>query len=545
MSEAYLNNPMLKKAYVKHRWTERQLKEYVRCSQDINYFISTYVKIINLDKGLVPFRLYPFQEEMVNTIHENRYSVIKTCRQAGKTTTAAATILWYVLFNSEYTVAILANKQATAKEILSRVQRAYENLPKWLQQGVLTWNKNSIELENGSQIFASSTASSAIRGYSINFLYLDEFAFVPRNLQEEFFTSVYPTIISGKKTKVVITSTPNGFDLFYKIWTNSVEGRNEYKSFSVNWYDVPGRDEKWKEKTISNTSEEQFRQEFEAEFLGSMNTLISVEKLRTLTFVNPIRQGFEGSLNIYEMPKEEHQYYCVVDTSRGVGIDYSAFLIIDVTEVPYKVVAAYKNNNIDPMFYPDVIHNVATSYNEAHVMVEINDNGQQIVELLHNDLEYENIVFTTVRGRKGVALGGGFAATTQKGIRTTKQVKRVGCSSMKTMIENDKIILNDYDLINELSTFILHNSSFEAEVGSHDDLVMCLVLFSWTTTQELFKEITNTDLRQRLKAEREKLIEEDMLPFGFVDDGSREEDEGIKMDPEPGGFFSGPDTIYW
>jgi hypothetical protein len=520
MSDLYLNNPLLKKAYVPIEYTQEQIEEVIKCSKDINYFIKTYTKIINLDKGLINFDMYPFQEDMSRTIADNRFTVIKTCRQAGKTTTAAAVILWHAIFNDSYTIAILANKLSTAREILSRVQRGYENLPKWLQQGVVTWNKTNIELENGSQIIAASTASSAIRGFSINFLYLDEFAFVPRNIQDDFFTSVYPTIISGTNTKVVITSTPNGFDLFYKIWINSVEGRNEYANFSVSWWDVPGRDDEWREKTIANTSEDQFRQEFEAEFLGSANTLISPNVLRSLTFTTPISSHYEGSLTVYKEPERGGVYFCVVDTSRGVGMDASAFVVIDVSSVPYEVVACYKNNIIDPLVYPDVIHNVVKNYNEAYTLVEINDNGQQIADILHHDYEYEHIIFTSVKGRAGQVIGGGFSSSVQRGVRTTKQVKRIGCSNAKTMIEKEKIKLHDFNLINELSTFIQKGTSYEADIGSHDDLIMCVVLFAWATNQPFFKDLTDTDFRKKLMEDRERLISDDVLPFGFIDDGS-------------------------
>ena len=520
MSDLYLNNPLLKKAYVPIEYTQEQIEEVIKCSKDINYFIKTYTKIISLDKGLINFEMYPFQEDMSRTIADNRFTVIKTCRQAGKTTISAAVILWHAIFNDSYTIAILANKLSTAREILSRVQRGYENLPKWLQQGVVTWNKTNIELENGSQIIAASTASSAIRGFSINFLYLDEFAFVPRNIQDDFFTSVYPTIISGTNTKVVITSTPNGFDLFYKIWINSVEGRNEYANFSVSWWDVPGRDDEWREKTIANTSEDQFRQEFEAEFLGSANTLISPNVLRSLTFTTPISSHYEGSLTVYKEPEKGGVYFCVVDTSRGVGMDASAFVVIDVSSVPYEVVACYKNNIIDPLVYPDVIHNVVKNYNEAYTLVEINDNGQQIADILHHDYEYEHIIFTSVKGRAGQVIGGGFSSSVQRGVRTTKQVKRIGCSTAKTMIEKEKIKLHDFNLINELSTFIQKGTSYEADIGSHDDLIMCVVLFAWATNQPFFKDLTDTDFRKKLMEDRERLISDDVLPFGFIDDGS-------------------------
>ena len=540
MSENYLANPLLKKAYVPVEYTQEQVEEVIKCSKDITYFIREYVKIISLDKGLIPFDLYPFQQKMAETIDHNRFTVIKTCRQAGKTTTAAAVILWHVLFNDSYTIAILANKLSTAREILSRVQRAFENLPKWLQQGVVVWNKTNIELENGSQIIAASTASSAIRGYSINFLYLDEFAFVPRNIQDDFFTSVYPTIISGTNTKVVITSTPNGFDLFYKIWVNSVENRNEYANFSVNWWDVPGRDEEWKKNTIANTSEDQFRQEFDAEFLGSANTLISPNILRALAFTTPISTHYEGSLSVYKEPVENNAYFCIVDTSRGSGIDASAFVVINVSTVPYEVVACYKNNLIDPLIYPEVIYNVVHAYGDAYTLVEINDNGQQIADILHHDLEYENVIFTALKGRAGQVIGGGFSSQVQRGVRTTKQVKRIGCSNAKTMIENFKILLHDYDLINELSTFIQKGSSYEADMGAHDDLVMCIVLFAWATNQTFFKDLTDTDFRKKLLEDRDRMISDDVLPFGFLDDG-REIEEIINTQSNSD-FWNGFDS---
>jgi len=330
--------------------------------------------------------------------------------------------------------------------------------------------------------------------------------------------------------------------LFYKIWTNSIEGRNEYVNFAVNWDSVPGRDEAWKEKTIANTSEDQFRQEFAAEFLGSTNTLIDPNVLRRLTFINPDSTHYGGSLSIYEEPKEKGIYFCVVDTSRGSGIDASAFLVFDVSEVPYKVVVAYKNNIIDPLLYPEVIYNVAKSYNNAFALIEINDNGQQVADILHFDLEYENIIFTSVKGRSGQIIGGGFSSTVQRGVRTTKQVKRIGCSNAKTMIEKDKIILNDYNLVNELSTFVQRGTSYEAESGSHDDLIMCVVLFAWATNQSFFKELTETDFRKKLLEDREKMIVDDVLPFGFIDDGGNPEVETTINTPSGSEFWNGFDN---
>ena len=540
-NDRYRQHPLLKKAYVDVEWSQELVKEYIKCSHDVAYFIRTYVKIISLDEGLINFDLYDFQENIARVVADNRFTIIKTPRQAGKTTTAAAVILWHILFKENYSVAILANKLSTSREILTRVQRAFENLPPWLQQGVVNWNKTNIELENGCVAMAASTASTAIRGFSINFLYLDEFAFVPRNIQDDFFTSVYPTIISGTNTKVVITSTPNGFDLFYKIWTNSIEKTNEYVNISVNWSEVTGRDDEWRKKTIANTSEDQFRQEFEAEFIGSSNTLISPESLRRLVFIKPKYTRYDGSLSVYKEPIENHIYFCSVDTARGVGIDASAFVIFDLTTYPYEVVACYKNNLIDPLLYPEIINDTVRRYNNAHCLIEINDNGQQIADILHLELEYENVIHTTLKGRSGQVLHGGFGATTSRGVRTTKVVKSQGCSNTRTLIEKEKILLNDFDLIREFSTFVMKGSSFQAEEGAHDDLVMCVVLFGWSTNQTFFKDLTNTNFRQKLLEDKNEQIHDDMLPFPIIDDGTEFESEVTFEDL----FFQEHDNIRW
>jgi len=543
--DTYMDNPKLKKVGVNMQWTEEQMREYVKCSQNQDYFIRNYVKIINLDEGLVKFKMYPYQAEMAETIKDNRFVVIKTCRQAGKTTCAVASMLWHILFKDSYTIAVLANKQETAIEILGRLQRAYENLPKWLQQGVVSWSKKRIELENDSRVLAASTASTAIRGYSINFVYLDEFAFVLRHVQDDFFKSVYPTIISGKSTKIIITSTPNGFDLFYKIWTNSVENRNNFTNFSVNWWDVPGRDEKWKQETIANTSEEQFRQEFEAEFIGSSNTLISPTTLKKLVFIEPISKNYSDTLRSYKKPDKTHTYFTIVDTARGSGIDASAFVIIDVTVYPYEVVAAYSDPHIDPLIYPEVVYAAATEYNNSFVLIEINDNGQQIADILHLDLEYDNIVYVNTSGRKGQQIGGGFSGQVQKGVKTTKQVKRIGCSNFKTMLEKDKIIVNDFDILDELSTFIMKNASYEAEEGHHDDLVMCLVLFAWASNQQYFKESTDTNFREKLLEERDKLLQDELSAPFVHDDGTEHEQSIINREQTPGNMIDPRDYDPW
>jgi hypothetical protein len=415
-------------------------------------------------------------------------------------------------------VAILANKASTARDILGRLQLAYENLPKWLQQGVMSWNKGSLELENGSKIVASSTSSSAVRGGSFNMIFLDEFAFVPTNVASDFFSSVYPTISSGKSTKVIIVSTPNGMNLFYKLWTDAENKRNSYNIIDVHWSEVPGRDDKWRKETIANTSEEQFQREFECEFLGSSNTLIHASKIKTMSFQNPIQSN--AGLDMYEKPKTGATYVIVADVSRGTNNDYSAFIVFDVSTVPYKICAKYRNNEIKPLLFPNIIYDVAKAYNEAYVMIEVNDIGEQVASSLQFDLEYENLIMASMRGRAGQIVGGGFSGgKAQLGVRTTKAVKKMGCSNIKQIIETDKLIINDYDLINEWSTFILKGQSYEAEDGHTDDLAMCCVLFGWLVQQTYFKELTDDDIRARMYAEQQGQLEQDMAPFGFMDDG--------------------------
>ena len=535
MSEksSYLGNQNLKPANVPIQFTQEQIEEYIKCSQDPNYFIEKYIKIVNVDKGLVPFKMYEFQKKIVQTVHDNRFTIAKLPRQSGKSTTVVSYILHYILFNPSVNVGILANKQAVARDLLAKIKTAYEYLPKWIQQGVGEWNKGSIILENGSKVVASATSSSAIRGGSYNLILLDEFAFIPPGIAEDFFSSAYPTISSGQTTKVVIVSTPKGLNMFYKLWVEAEEKRNEFVPIEVHWSDIPGRDTKWKEQQIRNTSEEQFRQEFECDFIGSADTLISSAKLKTLTFKTPIYKDDNG-LKVYEEPLKGHTYIMTVDSSRGNHLDYHAFVVIDITRVPYKVVATFRNNEMSPMVYPNAIYPVAKKFNDAFVLVEINDIGGQVADLLYNELEYDNVLVTSVRGRKGQTLDGGFGASeSQLGIRTTKAVKRLGCSLLKSFVEDDKLIFTDYDIVQELVSFTLKNHSYEADVGHNDDLVMCLVLFCWLSTQNYFKDLANMDIRKQVFDDKLKQLEEDLTPFGFIETGI---DPDFDIDEEGNGW---------
>ena len=517
-NQIYLGNPNLKKANVATNFTPKQVQEFIKCSKDPVYFIKKYIKIVSLDEGVIPFDLYDFQEEMVNRFHNNRFNIAKLPRQSGKSTVVTSYLLWYVIFNGNVNVAILANKAATAREMLGRLQLSYENLPKWMQQGIIGWNKGSVELENGSRLLAASTSASAVRGMSFNIIFLDEFAFVPNNIAEQFFSSVYPTISSGKSTKVIIISTPHGMNMYYKLWHDAKRKKNEYINTEVHWSQVPGRDAKWKEQTIKNTSEQQFRVEFECEFLGSVDTLVSATKLRVMTYEDPLTS--KGGLDVYVAPEPEHNYTITVDVARGIDGDYSAFCVFDTTTVPYKLVAKYKNNEVKPMLFPDIIVDTAKGYNHAYIMVEVNDVGAQVADIIQYDLEYDNLLMCAMRGRAGQVVGQGFSGgKVQLGVKMSSAVKKLGCSNLKQLVEDDKILINDYDIISELTTFIQKGQSWQAEEGCNDDLAMCLVMFAWLAVSDYFKELHDNDVRARMYEEQREAIEADMAPFGFVDDG--------------------------
>jgi hypothetical protein len=511
--KGYNGNANIKRKGMSIQFTPEMIQEYVKCAKDPIYFAEKYIKIVHVDHGLIPIRMYEYQKEIAKAITFNRRVTVNTSRQAGKTTTAVAIILHYVLFNDHKTVALLANKGDAAREILDRIKIAYEALPKWMQQGVVEWNKGSVEFENGCKIIAGATSSSAIRGKSISFLYIDETAFVEN--WDEFFASVFPTISSGNTTKILFTSTPKGLNHFYKTCEGGREGKNGYIYIEVPWWKVPGRDEKWKRETLEGMDfdMQKFAQEFECAFLGSSGTLIEGSKLKQLVIRTPISD--KHHIKQYAHPEKGRIYVCVVDVSRGKGLDYSAFQIIDVTEMPYRQVCVFRDNMVTPIDYAEIIHASIKAYNDAYTLIEINDIGEQVSEILHYDYEVETLLFTETAGRSGKRISGGFGKSVDKGIRTSKSVKAVGCNMMKMLVEQDQLIINDFETINELSSFSRKGVSYEAESGKHDDLVMCLVLFGWLTDQTFFKDITDINTMQKLKLMNEEQMYEDLLPVGF------------------------------
>ena len=515
----YMGNPNVKAPHQNMDYTPEQLREYQKCMSDPIYFAETYVRIMSVDFGTIPFTLYDFQRNMIEDFKNNRFNIAKLPRQCGKSTTSVAFILWFILFNPGKTVGMLANKGELAQEILGRLQLAYEALPFWLQQGCDTYNKRSLVLENGSKIIATSSSGSAARGMSFSLIFLDEFAFVPPNDAEDFFRSVYPTISSGADTKMIVVSTPKGMNHFYRMWMEAREKRSAFNPIEINWWDVPGRDEDWKEKQIANTSEDQFRQEFDCQFIGSSSTLISPAKLGSLSYLNPIRKKDE--VDFYEEPKPGHMYFITADCARGMRLDYSAFVVVDVTNAPYKVVAKFRSNAVTPLIFPRFIYNLATYFNNAHVLVEANDVGGQVVESLAYELAYENVLRTKSMGRAGWVLGGDSAGS-KLGVTTSQSVKTKGCSNLKSLIETDRLIVEDYDIFVELTTFTRKSDSmgaaFAAEPGTNDDLVMCMVLFSWAVMSDYWKELTNIDVAKAVYEQKveEEEEEDDGLPLGFA-----------------------------
>ena len=532
-NNGYNGNASLKRAGIDLSYTEKEVLELAKCVENPTYFIDNYCYIVTLDHGIQPFKLYDCQKEKVETIHNNRKVIIMEGRQQGKTTVAAAYILWYTLFQESKTVAILANKASTAREIMSRYQLMFEHLPSWMQQGVKTWNKGDVELENGSVVFTAATTAAGIRGKSVNLLYIDEAAIIPNTIADQFFTAVYPVISAGQTTKILITSTPLGYNHFWKFWNDAVNKVNDFIPMFIPYSRIPGRDEAWALEQRRQLGELKYNQEVLCKFLGSSLTLIDSSTIEYMSTCPTVYS--KDGLDLYEYPikaerddeeklvRKPHSYVIVADTAKGVGGDYSAFVIIDITDVPYKLVGKYRDNKIAPMLYPTVIHKVARDFNDAYVLIETNS-SEQVAHIMHNELEYGNIVFVNRSTKSGQVVSGGFGGgKVQLGVNTDKRVKRIGCFTFKSLLEEKKLLVFDPDVISEISTFIQVRDSYQADEGYHDDLVMPLVLFSWLTTNPYFKEMSDVNIREAMYQERIKQIEEEVVPFGFIMSGNEEE----------------------
>ena len=516
----YKNNPRLKRVGQEIPFERNQIEEYIKCKNDVIYFLNNYFQIVTIDKGKQIIKLWDYQEYIINLVHQNRNTIVLSARQISKTTTVCGYILHYILFNSSKNVAILANYTKTARKSLRLIKQAYEHIPLWMQQGILSWNVNSIELENGCTVMVSASTGDSIRGETINLLYVDECAFVDNF--DIFWSATYPTISSGTSSKVVMTSTPKGLNHFYKFWTEAEAGVNDFVPYKVMWYQRPDRDEEWKKKTVAQFGEEKFLVEHCCQFLGSTATLIASTKLKDMAIERP-KQQIEN-LKIYREVEEDHNYVIVADVSKGREQDFSVFSVIDVSVRPYRVVAVFRDNTIQPIIYARVIHNAALQYNKAYVLVEENNIGSQVTDVLLQDLEYENL-FTTVKRDMKTTLSSGFHKNAKYGVTTTPRIKRIGCSNLKMLIEREQLLVTDADTVGEFLTFSVdaRSGSYKAENGKHDDCVMTLVLFSWMSDEQYFKELFDSNIRQNLmEYMEEKENEENYLPFGFLDDGVEE-----------------------
>lgn len=521
---SFMSNPRIKKVGVQIAFTAEQEAEFERCADDPIYFIENYVKFMTLDGGLRTVTLYPFQREQVTAYHEERKVIVKTPRQVGKTSVTVGYLLHYVLFNKDKTVGVLAQKEKVAVEILTRIKAAYEFIPLWMQQGIKNWNQTSLELENGCRILAESTSTGAIRGFTINLLYLDEFAHVQPHIATDFITSVYPTISSGTTSKIIITSTPFGLNLFYKFWMDAIKkdkdpkGWNKFTAIQTNWWDVPGRDQEWADEQLKILGEHKFAQDILAEFLGSSNTLINGKKLHALAYTTPVELLFNDTMSIYDKPVKGHSYAIAADPSEGKGLDYSALTVFDITAAPYKVVAKFRDNKVEDLMFASFIHQTAVHYNQAHVIAENNAVGAMVLNHLINDLDYDNCFWSgndSMGEITATQMGGAKMRT--PGVRTSEKVKTQGCLKLKTLIETDQIIVTDFDIISELSTFVLNkNKKFAAEAGYYDDTVSTMWLFAWLTAQPYFRDMSDLNLRERVFAQRERDIYDNLLPPPMV-----------------------------
>lgn len=516
-NSSYRGNPLLKREREIVEFTPEHIKEYKKCMADAVYFAEKYIQVVDVDKGLMAIELRDYQKRMIKGIQDNRFTVALAPRQIGKTTIMVCFLLWYILFNKDKKCVILANKGRTAQSILARLQLAYIHLPKFLQQGISEggWNKQSINLENGSSVLSAATSSDSIRGESFSCVLVDECAFVRKGVWKEFASSTFPTISSGKETKMVLVSTPNGKNHFYEIWTKAIEKKSSFFPIRVDWWEVPGRDEKWKKEQIANTSQEQFDQEFGNSFLATSGTLIPSEHLvRIETEIKePIQ--YSKDLKIYELPQYGHEYFCSVDCA-STGKDYSTIQVIDISSKPWKQVAVYRNNVISHLVFPTVINMLGTKYNTASVLVENNEIGNTILHILNYEIEYDNIISTRIN-QKQVSLGQ----------RTTTKTKSIGCQRLKDMISAEMITIVDFNTLTELRHFVQSKESYAAERGETDDLVMPLVNFAYFSSTEKFKYLFDKSFTEEFRNKYEEDIYESLAPMPMFNTTASEESENL------------------
>lgn len=505
----YNNIKNLLKSDVKLELKEWQIQEIYKCKNDISYFLETYVKVVHQDRGKVPFKLYDFQKKFIDVIKNNNRVLGLISRQAGKTVGISGYVLHYTIFNKDKNIGIVANKGSTARKILKGIKNMYKTLPVWLQVGIEVWDKSAITLGNGCQIMTDNTSSDSFTGESIALLIVDEVAKIEANLFKDFFDSAMPTVSSSKSAKVIMFSTAKGLNHWYKLWTDAKNNVNEFTPFQIEWFEVPGRDDEWKEKIIKTFTESHFLQEYDNKFMGSSDSLISMKKLQSMPHSIPIEIKNDNRFNIYEYPEENAQYFLLCDYAEGLEQDSSSIQIVKKIEEKFKQVGRYKDNTSKPREFALIKKMIGEYYNEGLVIGESNL-GKESLNELHEELEYENIFFDLEEINK-------------IGLRMTTKTKKLGCSYLKKFIENNKFEIVDFDTINELSTFISKKNSYEADTGCHDDLVIPFILFAYLLNQELFIDWWIDEYTMRSS---DTIVEkEDLLPIFLY---GEDEDDGYE-----------------
>lgn len=497
----YRGNVNLLNAGEKLEYTEEQINEIIKCANDYEYFIYNYV-YIKTKKGLEKPEVRPYQKRILSKIHNNNRCLGMAGRQCGKSVSLGMYVAWYICFHSYKTVGVVANKEKVAKLMLATVKNIFTNLPIWMKPGVDTWGTTEIKLDNNSIVVVSACSADALTGYTLNFLIVDEVSKIPKNKANDFFDSVLPTVEADENAKIVCISTPKGINIWYKMWTEAEQGISGYVTVKVEWNEPPGRDEAWREAKIKEKGLEYFNQEYSCQFLGSSSTLIKGDKLKTLALKKPVKEEYEGKLKIYELPNKDKKYVLLCDVGEGLGKDYSTIQVIDITNEPYKQVAVYRDNTIKPFSYHIIINKIGKYYNECLVVIERNSCGAEVVNNLNYDLEYENIYYQD-----------------ELGLRTTKKTKSLGCSNLSFLVESDKLLICDYDTINELSKFVFDGKSYKAQdYDDHDDLVMPLVLFSWLimdkTESENWLEI---NLQEQINKEKQEELDSFLILMDYDD----------------------------
>lgn len=505
--------PNLKRANIKIKWTKEMVQEWKKCRDDIVYFAETYCAITHIDYGTIKVQLRDYQRDMLEIMHKKRMTVCNLSRQLGKTTVVAIFLAHFVCFNKDKAVGILAHKGSMSAEVLDRTKQAIELLPDFLQPGISEWNKGNITLDNGSTIGAYASSPDAVRGNSFAMIYIDECAFIPNFV--DAWLAIQPVISSGRRSKIIITTTPNGLNHFYDIWTAAIEKKSGFEPYTAIWNSVKERlynDEdifddgwQWSKQTISASTLEQFNQEHGAQFQGTSGTLISGMKLAIMNWIEVMPEN--GYFYRYKKPDPERKYIASLDCSEGRGQDYHALHIIDVTDEKWEQVAVLHSNEISHMILPDIVYKYLMEYNEAPVYIELNSTGVSVAKSLYMDLEYENVICDSM---------------VDLGMKQTRRTKPVGCSTLKDLIEKDKLKINHKPTILEFRTFSQNKLSWAAEDGFHDDLVMSLVIFAWLTTQQKFADyVDKEDLRLASEVFGRELedMNDDYAPVVFVDSG--------------------------